>query len=70
MDYFYFLDLVEKKIKRDLYLGLFLIFLAITIELTKYDIANYILEGNGYRLGDMIKDERFRSQNKWKKFSF
>ena len=60
----------RKKIRRDLYLGLFLIFLAITTEFTKYDTVNYIMEGNGYRLGDMIKDERFRSQINGRNFHF
>lgn len=67
---FFVFKFSKRKNKKDLYLGIVLITFSILIEWKKYDVVNSIMDGNGYRLGDMIKDERFRSQINGRKFHF
>lgn len=50
--------------------GILLIILSLTINVKKYELVDKIMHGNGYRLGDMVKSERFRSQINGRNFHY
>lgn len=51
-------------------LGIFLVILSLTINVKKYELVDKVMHGNGYRLGDMVKSERFRSQINGRNFHY
>jgi len=61
--YFY-----KSKNKNILIVGIISLLLYIGLTRRKYEMVNYIMEGNGYRFGDMILKERFKNQINGKNF--
>ena len=65
---FSILQFYRSRSRKFLILGILSIVLNILLVSKKYEIVNYIMEGNGYRFGDMILKEKFKDQINGKNF--